>query len=378
MLSDQALLARCYFRASRIADNSSWRDVALDTLAFVERARTPAGLCRVTRRRRRWNGRIPCHLDARRGARRPQRIPRGDVRDVLARWRIDLKGTFEGRSIPRLREGAAFLTPPELGAAHETADWRARRTRATGPRREDSFSNERHARSAFLASGTGELETRDSISCAHCVALTSTMRQWWRNRASSAAHATANDLAWLIDAAIDAFELHGGGRVARDRSWGPRHISSSISGTARWPTEIDPHVGAGFFTQSDLVGDLSTRPKEIFDGATPRRTRSARGRARAPGPCATRPPHCSSSPSDWSNSPVRSLSLIPVPSWISLTERATRWKVLSCHSGDANELSDHVRSRAMFPHCFSYWHGSLRTPREPRRGVRLRLSRRCL
>ena len=57
--------------------------------------------------------------------------------------------------------------------------------------------------------------------------------------------------------------------MARDRSRRPRRISSSISGTARYPRDIDPHVGAGFFTQSDLVGDLSTRPKEIFDGATP-------------------------------------------------------------------------------------------------------------
>ncbi len=37
MLSDQALLARCYLRASRITHNQTWRDVALDTLDFVER-----------------------------------------------------------------------------------------------------------------------------------------------------------------------------------------------------------------------------------------------------------------------------------------------------------------------------------------------------
>ena len=35
------------------------------------------------------------------------------------------------------------------------------------------------------------------------------------------------------------------------------------------PSDLTAHVGGGFFTQSDLVDDLTTRPKEIFDGATP-------------------------------------------------------------------------------------------------------------
>jgi uncharacterized protein YyaL (SSP411 family) len=35
------------------------------------------------------------------------------------------------------------------------------------------------------------------------------------------------------------------------------------------PSSLSPDVGRGIFSQSDLVFDLSTRPKEIFDGATP-------------------------------------------------------------------------------------------------------------
>jgi uncharacterized protein YyaL (SSP411 family) len=35
------------------------------------------------------------------------------------------------------------------------------------------------------------------------------------------------------------------------------------------PIPASPDEGRGVFTQSDLVTDLSTRPKEIFDGATP-------------------------------------------------------------------------------------------------------------
>jgi len=35
------------------------------------------------------------------------------------------------------------------------------------------------------------------------------------------------------------------------------------------PTSGAPHVGGGVFVQSDLSRDLFARPKEIFDGATP-------------------------------------------------------------------------------------------------------------
>ncbi len=35
------------------------------------------------------------------------------------------------------------------------------------------------------------------------------------------------------------------------------------------PSAQTPSQGGGVFSQSDLVGDLATRPKEIFDGATP-------------------------------------------------------------------------------------------------------------
>jgi len=347
MLSDQALLARCYFRASRIADNSSWRDVALDTLAFVERAlRLPLGYA--------------ASLDADAGGMEGSHVtwtpdevraalngfPESDVRDVLARWRIDLKGTFEGRSIPRLREGAAFLTPPELGAAHETLI--GARAERVQPGRDEKIILEWNAMlaSAFLASGTGELETRGfdlvrSLRRTHFHDET-----WWRTE-HHRAHATANDLAWLIDAAIDAFELTG------EDEW--REIAH---GTAAYlvehfwdgpvPTEIDPHVGAGFFTQSDLVGDLSTRPKEIFDGATPSaHAISTRALARLALCDAT------------TSLLVIAQRLVELAGSLLVTHPSAVVDLVDGAGyalegvelvipGDANELSDHVRSRAMF------------------------------
>jgi uncharacterized protein YyaL (SSP411 family) len=268
MLSDQALLARCYFRASRVAHNSAWRDVALDTLAFVERAlRLPLGYA--------------ASLDADAGGSEGshitwtpaevsvalERFPENIVRDVLARWRIEPTGTFEGRSIPRLQNDAEFLTPLELGDAHEAMI--AARSLRVQPSRDEKIILEWNAMlaSAFLASGTRELEARGldllrSLRSTHFHDQT-----WWRTE-HRRAHATANDLAWLIDATLDAFELSG------DDEW--RDLGHEVAAYLVehfWdgpvPSDVDAHVGAGFFTQSDLVGDLSTRPKEIFDGATP-------------------------------------------------------------------------------------------------------------
>ena len=131
-----------------------------------------------------------------------------EVADVLARWRIEPKGTFEGRSIPRLREGAPFVTPPELEVAHETLI--AARALRVQPSRDEKIILEWNAMlaSAFLQSGADEFEFRG-------LELVRSLRRthfqdgtWWRTE-HHRAHATANDLAWLIDAAVDAFELTG-------------------------------------------------------------------------------------------------------------------------------------------------------------------------
>jgi uncharacterized protein len=347
MLSDQALLARCYFRASRVAGNSAWRDVALDTLTFVERAlRLPLGYA--------------ASLDADAGGTEGSHVtwtsdevravlqgfPESEVGDALERWRIDPQGTFEGRSIPRLRDGVPFLTPPELRHAHEAL--MAGRSVRTQPSRDEKIILEWNAMlaSAFLASGDGEFEFRG-------LALVRSLRRthfhdgtWWRTE-HHRAHATANDLAWLIDAAVDAFELTG------DDEWREiAHETASYLVEHFWdgpvPTDIDPHVGAGFFTQSDLVGDLSTRPKEIFDGATPS-AHAITTRALA------RLALCDATTSLLVVAQrlveLAGSLLISHPSAVvDLVEGAgyALDGVELVIPGDANELSDHVRSRAMF------------------------------
>jgi uncharacterized protein YyaL (SSP411 family) len=347
MLSDQALLARCYFRASRVTNNSAWRDVALDTLAFVERTlRVPLGYA--------------ASLDADAAGSEGSHItwtseevraalegfPESDISDVLARWRIETKGTFEGRSIPRLRDDAAFLTPTELSEAH--AAMTAARALRVQPSRDEKIILEWNAMlaSAFLASGTDEWESRGldllrSLRRTHFHDAT-----WWRTE-HHRAHATANDLAWFIDAAVDAFELTG-----NDEWREIAHQTADYLVEHFWdgpvPSDLDAHVGAGFFTQSDLVGDLSTRPKEIFDGATPSaHAICTRALARLALSDAT------------TSLLVIAQRLVELAGSLLVTHPSAVVDLVEGAGfaldgvelvipGDGNELSNHVRSRAMF------------------------------
>ena len=347
MLSDQALLARCYLRASRVANSQSWREVALDTLGFVERdLRLPSGYA--------------ASLDADAAGAEGSHVTwtpdevrtalegfsENEVREVLARWRIEPVGTFEGRSIPRLREGDAFVTPPELEVAHQTLI--ASRALRAQPSRDEKIILEWNAMlaTAFLASGDDAYEAR-GLDLVRSLGRTHFHDDTWWCTEHHRAHATANDLAWLIDAAVDAFELTG------EDEW--REIAH---GTAAYlvehfwdgpvPTDIDPHVGAGFFTQSDLVSDLSTRPKEIFDGATPSaHAISTRALARLALCDAT------------TSLLVIAQRLVELAGSLLVSHPRAVVDLVNGAGyaldgvelvipGDSNELSDHVRSKAMF------------------------------
>ncbi|HEY1761386.1 MAG TPA: thioredoxin domain-containing protein [Acidimicrobiales bacterium] len=269
MLSDQALLARCYFDAARVTGQPEWREVALDTLRFVERAL-------------RLNDGYAASLDADAGGVEGSHITwimeevsevlsdRGLddlLDDTLQRWRIETLGSFEGRSIPRLIEDAPFTTPERLRPASDALT-HARSSRVQ-PGRDEKIILEWNAMlaSAFVKSGDSHFEVLGtellhSLSATHFAQGT-----WWRTTHHQA-HATASDLAWLVNAQVDAFEVFG------DDEW-----LESARGVSRFllehywdgelPSAASPHEGRGFFSQSDLVTDLSTRPKDVFDGATP-------------------------------------------------------------------------------------------------------------
>ena len=269
MLSDQALLSLAYLRAARRVPRSEWRAVARDTLDFVCRdLRVDAGFA--------------SSLDADAGGVEGSHVTwtvdevaraldeagcGGDLDRVLARWRIVDPGLFEGRSIPRLADDEPFGVPDDLlGASRALRTARARRPQ---PARDEKVVLEWNAMlaRAFLAVGEARFDSEairllDSLARTHFSQGT-----WWRTERRSA-HATASDVAWLLDAFVDAFEVTSEDRwLTRGADLASTLLSDYWDGPV--PTPREPRVGAGLFTQSALVSDLPARPKEIFDGATP-------------------------------------------------------------------------------------------------------------
>jgi uncharacterized protein YyaL (SSP411 family) len=269
MLSDQALLARCYLDAARVRAREDWREVALDTLGFVERAlRLEHGYAAsldadaggVEGSHVTWS---PEEIDEVLTAIGQESL----IDAVLRRWRIESRGSFDGRSIPRLADGEPFVTPDALADAHRALIMR--RDERTQPSRDEKVILEWNAMlaSALLRSDDESFEERGFELLRDLAVSHFAEGVWWRT-AHQQAHATASDLAWYVEATVDAYELSG------DDQWlSAGEAASNFLIEHFWdgpvPSSSAPDVGRGFFSQSDQVLDLATRSKEIFDGATP-------------------------------------------------------------------------------------------------------------
>jgi uncharacterized protein len=269
MLSDQALLAICYFDAARVLAHPEWREVALDTLNFVEQsmrieqgyaASLDADAGGIEGSHVTWTGNEVA------AALHDQGLD-DLLSETLHRWRIEDRGTFEGRSIPRLASAAPFVTPEHLrGALSVLRQVRALRVQ---PGRDEKVILEWNAMlaSAFLKSGDPRFEARAEDLLRSLPSTHFARETWWRT-AHQQAHATASDLAWLANAQVDAFE-HSGNDEWLDAAESVSRYLLEHYWDGPLPSATSPDEGRGVFTQSDLVTDLSTRPKEIFDGATP-------------------------------------------------------------------------------------------------------------
>ena len=269
MLSDQALLARTYLRAAVVVSRPDWRAVALDTLRFVvKELSVSAGFA--------------SSLDADAGGVEGSHVVwsdgevlaallsegrEGDVSHVLRRWRITSPGLFEGRSIPRLADDEPFETPPHLFAALNAL--RSARGVRSQPGRDEKVILEWNAMfaSACVKSGDVKLVTVGVDLLASLARSHFKDGVWWRTEQCEA-YATASDVAWLIDAALDAFELAGQERwLTYSRDLATYLLGHYWDGDI--PSATSPLAGRGIFAQCNLVNDVIARPKEIFDGATP-------------------------------------------------------------------------------------------------------------
>lgn len=270
MLSDQALLARCYLRAHANLDaTQGWRDVALRTLGYVrDNMRVDGGYASSLDADA--NGVEGSHIvwtvdqvrEALETGHLDSWLPR-----VLQRWRISNPGEFEGASIPRLATDEPFTTPDDMVPA--AAALQMARAERVQPGRDEKVILEWNAMlaSAFLMSQDAEFE-RLGIEL-----LTSLLQthfkdgHWWRTE-NLTAYATAADVAWLMDALLDAYALTGNDSwtsAAVDLS----HYLLDHFWDGERPTAILPERGEGLFAQNECVTDLGIRTKEIFDGATP-------------------------------------------------------------------------------------------------------------
>ncbi len=269
MLSDQALLALCYLRAHRVTADDEWRDVALQTLHFVQRElATPDGYA--------------SSLDADAAGIEGSHITwtPDEVNSVLEeaglahlsdavmrRWQITPTGDLDGRSVPALAPGESFATPAHLDAAHRALQ--IARRRRPQPSRDDKVVLEWNAMVARALFATGDADLiADGQALLESLRVTHLVDGMWFRVGQRAAHATTCDLAWLIDAELDAFEVNGSDswlEQARD--------DATYLLTHYWDgplsTRDGPVMGNGLYDSSDLVTDVLVRAKGLFDGATP-------------------------------------------------------------------------------------------------------------
>lgn len=269
MLSDQALLALCYLEANRVTGDAAWRDVALETLDFVRRdlATTDGYASSLDADADGVEGsHITWTPDEAASALREAGLT--ELIDAsLRRWQITAVGNLDGRSIPALASGEPFATPAPLVSAQRAL--RVARRLRPQPSRDDKVVLEWNAMfaRALLATNDPAL-AGDARALLDSLRVTHLVDGHWYRVGQCAARATASDLAWLIDAEIDAFEAGGDDQwLERARDDADYLLAHHWDGPR--PTSAVPEAGNGLYESSDLVTDILVRTKGLFDGATP-------------------------------------------------------------------------------------------------------------
>jgi hypothetical protein len=179
---------------------------------------------------------------------------------------------------------------------------------------------------------------------------------WWRTEDQNA-YASASDVAWLLDASLDAYELSGNDEWI-DGATTLAHYLLTHYWDGDLPTSIRPNVGSGVFAQSDQVTDLRLRTKEIFDGATPS-SHAVSCRALARLALCTGDGEMLAVAQRLVDLAASLLAQHPgaVPDLVDAAGFALAG-VEVVVPGDANELSNHVRSMAMPRTVLVVGHGS--------------------
>ena len=274
MLTDQALLARSYLRASRWLERSDYEWVARRTLDFV-----------LTEMR--IDGGYASGIDADAGGVEGSHVVlrATSVRTVLEdaglselvdetieRYGLSDHGPVDGACVPRLKAGVDLVGTPHDDRVR--AALRAARTTGPQPAIDDKVLLESNAMLAsVLAEAAWRLnEPRYGHAASELVAaLARTHRvdgTWTRRSGADAPLATSADLAWLLDAHTALFELDGGASHLDDAaSVGRDLVAGYWDGEVPGPAE--PELGGGLFQSHRDARGLLVRAHDVLDGAVP-------------------------------------------------------------------------------------------------------------
>lgn len=282
MLTDQALLARCYLHAFEVTGEPSYRQVVVETLRWVlDHLGLP-------------HGGLASSVDAdaagvegSHAVFTPAEIATSlqgvdgalSASEACRFYSVTEEGSFEHGSSVLARDPALSLlrTPAEEITRRALLDTRERRAQ---PALDDKVLVEWNAMAAsVLAEAAGALGIPEWGDAARQIVTnldqnhrSAEGRLLRAGRAGRMAHlAMLGDYAWLLEALTRLFELDG------DDHWIDRaHLVAgdmiALFHDGQRASAMTPEVGAGFFTTGSDAEVLLVRTKDLFDGALPSAT----------------------------------------------------------------------------------------------------------
>jgi len=274
MLSDQALLARSYLRASVWLDEPQLEWVARRTLDFVRSTmRVEGGFASGIDADA--EGVEGAHVTMTASSATAILDAAGLARlapATVARYSLSDDGPLDGACVPRLAPDADLVGTPDDQLAREAL--LAARGVGPQPAIDDKVLLEWNAMlAAVLAEAAWRLGREDygteAVTLVERLVTTHRVDGRWRRRAGpDAPLATSADLAWLLEALVSCFELDGD--VA--------HLDAALEVTedlldGYWdgprPSAAHRDAGAGLFQSHRATTGLLVRAKDVLDGATP-------------------------------------------------------------------------------------------------------------
>jgi hypothetical protein len=274
MLTDQALLASAYLRASRWLGSVEYEWVARRTLDFVlTEMRIDNGYASAVDADAGGVEGAHVVLTADKVRRVLDEAGLGGLADAtIERYGLSDRGPLEGSCVPRLAGGTDLVGTPDDDVVRTVL--RAARADGPQPAIDDKVLLESNAMLAsVLAEAAWRLgEARYGHAAAELVAALSTTHLvsgvWRRRGGADAPLATSADLAWLVVAHTALFELDGDASHLGD--------AASVAGdlvSGYWdgevPTATAPDRGGGLFQSHRDARGLLVRAHDVLDGAVP-------------------------------------------------------------------------------------------------------------